>query len=249
MKNILKKIQKALNLILAVFGLELIKTYPNERGVSIYSDVKFFLGKKEKLKFVDIGANIGQTTKVLRQIFPEGHVLSVEPDSIAFERLLKKYKNDKHVTCIQAFIGSEKGTTTFYRNTHSDMNSGLKRGRDAWGKIEEKLRLPVITLDDLAKSYYMNHVDFLKIDTQGFDFEVLKGAKDLFNNHSVDLVAIEHIFSEMYLGLPNLDEVLLFMREKNYILIAIYPPIYQRNKIGWVDILFASDSFAQKFKL
>lgn len=246
LKDILKITQKNINRILSIFDLELIKRYPRQRGISVYADVKFFLGKQKMNNCIDVGANVGQTTKILRSLFPSGYITAVEPDPMSFQKLLSEFKDDDQVTCVQAFVGAEKGATTFFRNIYSDMNSGLKRGKDAWGKVETEMQMSVTTLDDLVSSIGVSHVDFLKIDTQGFDFEVLKGAEKLLSDHSVDIIAIEHIFSEMYVDLPNFDEVLYYMRKKKYELLAIYAPVYQRYRLGWTDILFASETFILK---
>ncbi|MCH8555205.1 MAG: FkbM family methyltransferase [Schleiferiaceae bacterium] len=245
MKQLLKGIQRFLNAILAPMGLELVKVYPNERGVSVYADVRFYLSKTATKLCVDVGANVGQTTEVLLSTFPGTAVVAIEPDTDSFEKLKTAYQSDDRVTCLQAFIGAQKGSTTYYRNAHSDMNSGLKSGKEAWGKVVDEVTIDVHTLDALAVEQKLQHINFLKVDTQGYDFEVLKGATGLLKRQAIDLVAIEHIFSDMYEKLPQLDEVLLYMRQHNYQMISIYTPVYQNNRVGWTDILFASNSFFQ----
>jgi hypothetical protein len=50
---------------------------------------------------------------------------------------------------------------------------------------------------------------------------------------------MEIIFSEMYKGLPTLDEIYRFMTERGFYLVAFYDFHYQNNRVGWCDAMFA----------
>lgn len=246
MKALAKSVQVLINKLLGLVGLELIRKYPNERGLSIYADVKFYLRKTTVVQCVDVGANIGQTTQLLANLYPESKILSIEPDESTHETLKNNCDGNSNIKTLCAFVGARKGTTPFYVNKHSDMSSALKPGNSGWGSIAGEIMLEMRNLEEIAHAHGIAHINFLKVDTQGFDFEVLKGAKGMLKSQAIDLVAIEHIFSDLYEQTVPLDEVLAYMRSCDYELLAFYHPIYQKNRMGWADLLFASKAFLQK---
>jgi hypothetical protein len=85
----------------------------------------------------------------------------------------------------------------------------------------------------------------LKIDTQGFELEVLKGSIEMLSKNAIGLVYLEIIFSEMYSNLPSLDEIYRYMMQNGFKLVAFYD-FYSNNKTAdWCDALFYNPSFEE----
>jgi len=72
------------------------------------------------------------------------------------------------------------------------------------------------TLDQFAKEKSIDFIHILKSDTQGYDFEVLKGASGLLANQKIGFVHFEFIFSNMYANLPPFEEVFGFLSERGW---------------------------------
>ncbi len=142
----------------------------------------------------DIGANVGTYTSLLQHTFPEGCIHAFEPNPHSFSELLKV--SMKKTICTQKAVGAQSGVTYLYLNTE-DTTSGLatlhKEIQDKLHTQKElqSIEVSVITLD----SYTQEQIDFLKIDTEGHELEVLKGATALIKKDKIKVIQFE--FNEM----------------------------------------------------
>lgn len=124
---------------------------------------------------IDAGANIGALTVPLAQIVgPEGRVIAFEPQRILFQTLcanlaLNNIPNAYGVECV---LGAEPGTVVIPPINYCKENNfgGLELGSYEVGEPVE-----VVTLD----SFELDSCDFIKIDVQGMEEQVLRGAADL----------------------------------------------------------------------
>jgi FkbM family methyltransferase len=144
----------------------------------IYTDKiynPYFLGKKD-LTILDLGANIGLTTQYFSQF---GKVYSVEPAKETFECLKKLIEtNGLNAVPIQCAISTTNGETTFYHNNNNiTANSLFKELQDGDTEI-----VKTRTLGELFKENAIEHIDFMKIDIEGEEFNV-------FGHDSFDEVA------------------------------------------------------------
>jgi FkbM family methyltransferase len=86
-------------------------------------------------------------------------------------------------------VGSSNAILEFIENSHSEMSSFLRPSKYSWGKVEKTTNVEVITLDSFTKDQNIEFIHILKSDTQGYDFEVFKGADTLLSeNRIVDLL-------------------------------------------------------------
>ena len=93
-------------------------------------------------------------------------------------------------------------------------------------------------MDDFVEQHSIYEIDLLKTDTQGFDFEVLLGAKETLKHGLVKYVLVELNFVKMYegQGLPN--DIDLFLNENNLFLVDYYEKVYKSKLIAWCTALF-----------
>lgn len=126
---------------------------------------------------IDVGANIGYYTILLAdKIGPSGKVYAFEPDSKNFEILEKNIEINKlsNVILVKAALSSQKGVKKLYKSAE---NYGDHRmfGKE---KKRENEEVKTVKLDDFLKNKEKK-VDFLKIDTQGWEPAVFDGAKEI----------------------------------------------------------------------
>lgn len=109
----------------------------------------------------------------------------------------------------------------FYENSISGLSSFLKKGELVKG-TEKESTVEVTTIDQFCAEQKINFIDILKIDTQGYELEVLKGAENLISNNGIGLVYLEVLFSKLYEDSPSMGDLYNFLTENGYNLFSIY---------------------------
>ena len=183
----------------------------------------------------DVGANRGQSIERFRRVFGHPVIHAFEPGRAAFAELQRRCAG---AVLNNVALGPREETRTFLDNDHDDMSSLLEPSATAWGEIASRYPVDVITLDGYCRTRGIERIDILKIDTQGFDLEVLKGAEGLLRAPAIHLIYTEIIFSDMYKGLPRFDETYAFLADRGYALVSFYDFYYQNDRASWTDALF-----------
>ena len=174
--DIIKKIiRKFFNL----FGLEVHRQKSDEL-------IKIIKGKG-KINFdvmFDIGANTGQFSLDVRSKGYKGKIISFEPLTLARKKLKKNSSKDPnwHVHD-QAAVGDHNGFIEINISKNSVSSSvlpmlNLHSEAESKSVYVDKEKIPIVTLDEVANLYINNRSNcFIKIDTQGYESQVLDGAK------------------------------------------------------------------------
>jgi FkbM family methyltransferase len=134
--------------------------------------------KKGDLVF-DIGANLGNRTKVFHRIGAK--VVAVEPQPRCWKVLKAAYSNDSSVEVVRKAVGREAGEVSMHlSDVHflsslseewiGKVSSSGRFGSTCWNRT---MRVPAVTLDMLIQNYGVP--SFVKIDVEGHEYEVLKG--------------------------------------------------------------------------
>lgn len=129
---------------------------------------------------LDVGANEGQFAFNLRRIGYYGQIYSFEPVQSAYNKLSARFTKDKQWTGFNYALGSKIDEHFINVPQESTAMSSLLQPSDGSWQIDKQM-IQIKTLDslfdDLVKPLGSPRV-FLKIDTQGYDIEVIKGAKN-----------------------------------------------------------------------
>jgi FkbM family methyltransferase len=143
--------------------------------------------------FVDVGANLGYYTAMgSRLVGPSGRVLAFEPSPVCFPRLerLVAVGGLDNVRVFRAAVGAAEGTSTLYNAADAD-NSGAATLRPDLGGDDVGVEVRVLRLDDVPELAKADSVALLKVDTEGFEEQVLEGATALFDEARVRFAIIE----------------------------------------------------------
>ncbi len=143
-----------------------------------------FLTIKDDFTIIDIGANVGLMTLQFAKLVPNGKVYSFEPTFYALERLKKNLSLNesiaKNVTVINSFVSEKSDTKPDIVAFSSWKVNGERSTNDHpvhLGTPKSTEGVPAISLDDFVEVNAIDKIDFIKIDTDGHEYEVFKGAK------------------------------------------------------------------------
>ena len=197
------------------------------------------LSRSERPTIFDVGANLGQSVIRFRQAFPDPNIHSFEPAPKAFAVLKRRAAKLTNVILNEVALGSSPGRWEFFENSEWDLSSLLPAGPSCEGEVMDSYWIEVTTLDNYCSTNTVEMIDILKIDTQGFDLEVLRGGEQLIRDGRIRFVLMEVIFSDMYRQAATLDQIYRFMADHGFSLVTFYRPEYRNERANWTDALFA----------
>ena len=203
--NLLKKIFKFLNLNISKYNKN-------------FDEILITLIKNQKPIIFDVGANKGQSIDRFLQIFKDSEIHSFEPLPKLIDHLNKKYNNNK--IFINGFalsdkieekiiftnnIGNYGAMASFYKlkDISNFKKDYAKKNLNKLNSIEnnkkfESLMISTNTLDKYVESSSISRIDLLKIDTQGFEKEVLKGSINSLEKKIIKNIELELILNDGY---------------------------------------------------
>lgn len=138
---------------------------------------------------VDIGCHEGEFLEKFLQLAPKGFHHGFEPIPAMFEDLNEKF-GGMNCTIYPYALSDKKGKTTFNYVVSNPAYSGLQKRRyDRPNEIDEKIEVETELLDNVLSEN--TQIDFMKIDVEGGEFFVLKGAQKILNRDKPVLI-FEH---------------------------------------------------------
>jgi FkbM family methyltransferase len=172
--------------------------------LSIYKKREFFSTDyfmkiiKEDMFIIDIGANIGYYALLESILSPKGTIYAIEPVPQNFNLLKKNVElNNRHNVLLYNYaIGDINGNSTMYIYDKCNWSSFTK---NPYGNIVSTINVPLITLDEFIKSSMNKSPNFIRMDVEGFEYNILKGAFNTLNSVSPLIICIEfhpHLMSK-----------------------------------------------------
>lgn len=211
-----------------------------ELGFDAYDDMRKLVAGERPLVF-DVGANRGQTIERIRRTFAEPVIHAFEPGRDTFAELERRMTGVPGLHLNNVALGARAESRTFFDTDPPDMSSLLQPSVDAWGEIKEQYPVEVTTVDDYCAARGIERIDILKSDTQGFDLDVLKGARRMTDRRAIHLIFMEITFSDMYKDSPRFDEIYAYLADRRFAFVSFYDFYYQRGRAGWTDALFVAE--------
>ncbi len=217
--------------IFAGFGRALNRLYEN-RNYDLYSNGELTVLKKIS-KFnpsviIDGGANIGDYTKLANKLNPNTSIYSFEPVKNTFEKLKNNLKNINNVTLINK--GLYKDNCTKQINIFdSDTHSSLYNIQGLSYKANQKQTIELIRGDNFMNDYKINEIDFLKIDVEGAEYDVINGFEEHINQGKIKAIQFEYGYINITTKYLLIDYYNYF-NSKGYVLGKIFPKTVEFRK-------------------
>ncbi len=210
-----------------------------------FQDFAEILPKLELKTIFDIGANVGDTVNDALGEFPHARIHAFEPVSATYEHLCRRFQSDTRITCHHFALGS---STTSALITARGTATGNRIVSESGGTPD----VPVETVairdgDSVLAELGIDRVSFMKIDTEGYDLETLKGFEQALAEQRVDVFQVE-----VGMGLQNNKHIPLhtiqdFMAARGYWLFRLYNQAWEKNGkpvARRADAVFISDRIA-----
>ena len=218
------------------------------------------LNKDKRLIVVDIGANDGWFAKSIFRFSPHAKVISFEPLKSQQAKLALIKKQYPNFSCFSSAVGDKECSMTITEYKTSGLSS-LRRINSAYSYFEgsgfseevvNEYRVDVVTLDkQLSEMLSEQDKVVLKIDTQGYELEVLKGACALMKRGAVKCILIELMTIKKYAGMVLYNEILEFLHERDFVLYDLCPFYYEKNngRLSEIDAIFMHQSILNEIEL
>lgn len=220
----MNQLKKTVHKLFQMSGRDFLPyTYDN-----FYSLRRFKILENAKINLVlDIGANEGTYAQQLRDDGFSGRIISFEPLYEPFQILKKKSRYDSLWDCEQIALGDSIGETTINVSEHITSSSILPITDNHISACPSSNtvgteKINVATVDSLREKYFrLDDRILMKIDVQGYEKHVLDGARVSLDQTQV--IEIELSLARMYEGGPLLKNMLTFLEELGFSLVAINP--------------------------
>lgn len=175
---------------------------------------------------VDGGANVGQTARALRKLFPAAKIVSFEPVTHCFEAL-EAAAREIGVCAVRAALSDRDGTAQINLTASPECHSllGYEEGnpcdRFTWEVGTEEV--DTVRLDTWVErsEIEIDAIDVIKLDLQGAELMALRGAPRVLERARVVIAEVSHV--PLYDGSPLLPDIDDFMGSSGFHRAAIYP--------------------------
>ena len=204
---------------------------------------------------IDVGANRGQYRDFLRmEVGYTGPILSYEPLPGCYEVLVRRSREEALWAVRNVALGADPGELTLNVMAGDSCSSFLQPDRthvsgfERWNNVRETVIVPVTTLDAELASSQENGLHesriYLKLDTQGFDLNVLRGARDSLAR--VVAVQSELSVKPIYEQMPDYREVIDYLVAAGFELSGMFPVNLDANlAVVELDGIFINRRFTQ----
>jgi FkbM family methyltransferase len=226
------------------FGLFAARQFPGRvTGHDLGRDLRLIVPGDAPVCF-DVGANQGQTIRLFQRHFPAPVIHAFEPAAATYETLAgQSFGAQVHLH--QLALGDQNRVAEFRNYKQTELSSFLAMNPDKTENLfadQEVLSVEsvqVATLDGFCTERAVDHIDLLKIDTQGFELPVLQGGADLFARKQVGAVLLELNFAALYEQQSDPLAVLGWLRTHQLRLVDFYEKERITGKeLSWTTALF-----------
>ena len=172
--------------------------FPGGRGLTI-SEEKFLSRVAPLLKgatIFDVGANTGAYASLLKDLIPDCTIYAFEPHPRTFAKL-QQAAATKGFTAIRKAVSDTTGPTRLYDFAGEDGSTQASLDRETISFQDDappvSHEVASVRLDEIADELQIQKIDLLKIDTEGFDLAVLKGATRLLAERRIEMIQFDII--------------------------------------------------------
>lgn len=195
---------------------------------------------------LDIGGGIGASVILYNRSFPTNRIMVFEPITENYEKIKSRFKDLQNIELVNKALGNENSSISINIANRITSSSLLPLSADpasnafsvkTLGKSRVE-KVEVLRLDDFLISN-TEDIGIMKIDVQGYEMNVLKGAEKTLAR--TKLIVMEASNHEGYEGAPKYYETDAFLRDHNFTLYDILPSIFEKGKLKEWDVIYINN--------
>jgi len=211
---------------------ELIHLYPRRK----------WLKSKHFSTLIDVGSFIGSYSYAMSLILPGIKIIAFEPLKDNYLDLNRNMAGHENFTAFHIALGSQSGEVNFNSNRFPAASSVLEledlhKAQYPYAATVSKTTAPLGKLDASISDVEIEGPALLKIDVQGFELEVLKGAAGCLEK--IDSVYLEVSYQPLYANQCSFDSIHHFLSEHGFEFMGSYNQTYTRDgTVLQSDILY-----------
>jgi FkbM family methyltransferase len=220
------------------------RNVPSGTSRCLYRDV---IPRTEQPVIFDVGANVGQTTIAFHHSFPNAEIHAFEPVSAIFEVLKKNTRRMAGVHPYHLALG-EKNETRLIALDSADSYFTMNRARKADATTPKTLsqQIEIITLDAFVERQHISRIHVLKTDTEGYELEVLSGARNTLAAGRVQAILVETTLTDSNNFHVPLDSIRQLLGNYSFRLCGVYDIVYHASgDLYFCNALFKRDHSLQ----
>lgn len=179
---------------------------------------------------LDVGAYRGDFARLAKELFPSAYVKCIEGDERQ-QQYLQEFDTDFYL------LGKETKEIEFYTLPENCCTTGSSIYRENTVHYQDPLVIKklIYALDDLNFPAF----DFIKLDVQGAELDILKGGKKYLQKTKPRYLLLETSIQQYNKGAPLAGEVIAYLNNQDYVLHDVVDMLYDLNKqLLQVDFLF-----------
>jgi len=170
----------------------------------------------------DVGTNRGQSISFFLKLFPQCTIYGFEPSRSVFPILRAKFSGNTNIKLFEMALGSAPGESVFYEHPLDETSTLSPPNSDSkWQKTKNRLLfigknnqftetiVPVTTVDEFFEFNNLSKIDLLKIDVEGFEYDVLLGATNTLTKGAIKAIQIERHVDDLRLDRTSVIRNLL----------------------------------------
>ena len=142
---------------------------------------------------LNVGANEGQFARMARAAFPDATIISFEPNPSSFKKL-QKVADELRLVPVPLGCGDTSCRAQMFdvaEGAGSELASVVPGVTASYGEASSVFEIELITIDEYADREGLARIDYLKIDVEGFELSVLKGAEEMIRGRRIAMIQIE----------------------------------------------------------
>lgn len=217
-------------------------------GIDWLWDIQRILGDRSVRTVFDVGANVGQTTRMIKERFPAATVHAFEPVPTTYRSLQQSVRGLDGVTCHRLALCERVGQSRMTARTDSQLNRLVPDAEADNGRLIESVETD--TVDHFCAARKIASIDILKIDAEGADLRVLQGGEAMIRQGRIAFAFVEFGFDSNDSGHAHFPAVYDFVEKAGMQVYSFYDYCHDADgcRLIFANVLFLSPAAISALK-